>query len=150
MLKIPSRIRVYSHVVYVSDFLSLGLKASRMCEERMLVSGRTSCRWRQGATQCPTRSHGPGPVRGAQRPDCVTPRTLCAAVSQPGNTTHWHTNILCWFYHNSVCDSHGQNPSGSVCRRCGFNFRVSLWSFCREIGLQPGIRRQTHKETPKQ
>ncbi len=102
-----------------SDSLSLGSKGSWVCEERMLVSGRTPCPWRQVATQYPTQSHGPGPVRGAQRPACHTPEPLCAPVPQSANTTHSHTNILCWFYHNSVCGFHGQNCAPAFCRGRG-------------------------------
>lgn len=97
MLKILGHIQVCLLLFIASDTLFLGLKASRMGEERTLVSGRTPYPWRQGATQYPTWSHGPGPVWGAHHPACHTPEPLCAAVPQSGNTTHSHTNILCWF-----------------------------------------------------
>lgn len=108
----------YTYMLFIgSDTLSLGLKASRMCEERMLVSGRTPCPWRQVATQYPTWSHGAGPVWRAQCPTCHTSEPLCPAVPQSSNTTHSHTNILCWFYHDSVCDFHGHNLQAQLSYR---------------------------------
>ncbi|XP_044220653.1 DUF4554 domain-containing protein isoform X2 [Thunnus albacares] len=59
---------------------SFDLKSPGACEDRKLVSGRSSCSWRQVSTKYPTRSHGPRPVRRAERPVCHTSEPLRAAV----------------------------------------------------------------------
>ncbi|KAM7389833.1 hypothetical protein PAMP_023787 [Pampus punctatissimus] len=65
---------------FLHTFSLANTGSSSVCEERRLVSGRTPCPWRQVATQYPTRSHGPRPVRRAERPACHASEPLCAAV----------------------------------------------------------------------
>lgn len=92
------------------DTLSFCSKATRLGGDGTLVCGRTPRPRRQVAAQHPTWSHGPGPVRGAQRPACHAPQPLCAAVPQSADATHPHKNILRWFYHISLREFHENNP----------------------------------------
>lgn len=105
----------------------LDLKASVVREERMLVCERTPRSWRQVATQHPTTSHGPRPVRGSQCSACYTPESLCAAVPECSNRTYSDTNILCMFYGKTVPHSIFKTFSISlrVVKRTGYRDAVS-------------------------
>lgn len=75
-------------------FWLCGLKASSVGTRKTLVSGRTPRHWRSIVSQCPPRSHGPGPVRRAQHAAFLLPQPVCAAVPQSKNKTHSHPDIL--------------------------------------------------------
>lgn len=84
------------------SLLPLNLKASVLCEERVLVCERTPCYRRQIATQHPTTNHGAGPLWGSECSGGYTPDPLSAAIPQCDSRTYSHTNILFMFYHTSV------------------------------------------------
>lgn len=75
-------------------FWLCGLKASSVGTKETLVSGRTPRHWRSIVPQYPPRSHGPGPVRGAQPAAFLLPQPMCAAIPQSKNKARSHPDIL--------------------------------------------------------
>lgn len=130
------------------SLVPLNLKASVVCEERVLVCERTPCYRRQVAPQHPTTNHGAGPLWGSECSGGCTPDPLSAAIPQCDNRTYSHTNILFMSYHTSVPHSliscHGRQRNwirGEIQTRAwliwGIWFGLVFLNMFPCVGIQP-------------